>query len=276
MKEYYFISGLPRSGSTLLCSILRQNPDFYADVQSSLESITGVSIEIITNCETNSIFLEENRKNLMYGIFDGYYKHVNKKTIFDNNRSWTKKTSFLRHLFPNTKILCTVRDIISILNSFELIESKNPFYSRLTVNNSKNVYERCEEMMEYRKGVVGSALIYLNEGYSLNPDMIHLIEYDELCKNPEKTMRKVYGFLKKPYYPHNFEKVEYYNETYDRACNLLNLHTVRKRVEYNPPKCVLPLDLVNKYQKKNMEFWRFEDKINSPKDFKKDTSYMYQ
>jgi sulfotransferase len=35
MKSYYFIFGLPRSGSTLLSAILRQNPDFYADIASS-------------------------------------------------------------------------------------------------------------------------------------------------------------------------------------------------------------------------------------------------
>jgi hypothetical protein len=30
MKEFFFISGLPRSGSTLLSAILRQNPEFNA------------------------------------------------------------------------------------------------------------------------------------------------------------------------------------------------------------------------------------------------------
>ncbi len=30
MQQYYFISGLPRSGSTLLGAILNQNPRFKA------------------------------------------------------------------------------------------------------------------------------------------------------------------------------------------------------------------------------------------------------
>jgi sulfotransferase len=29
-RTFYFIAGLPRSGSTLLCNILAQNPRFYA------------------------------------------------------------------------------------------------------------------------------------------------------------------------------------------------------------------------------------------------------
>jgi len=33
-KTFHFISGLPRSGSTLLSAILRQNPRFYAGMTS--------------------------------------------------------------------------------------------------------------------------------------------------------------------------------------------------------------------------------------------------
>jgi hypothetical protein len=38
---------------------------------------------------------------------------------------------------------------------------------------------------------------YFSEGYALNPEMIMLIEYENLCKEPEKTMREVYEFLEK-------------------------------------------------------------------------------
>ena len=84
MKFYYFISGLPRSGSTLLSGILKQNPDFYADIASPVEGLTGTSIDIITSAESNLTITEDQRKNLMYGIFDGYYKHIEKPVIFDS------------------------------------------------------------------------------------------------------------------------------------------------------------------------------------------------
>lgn len=35
-KKYYFISGLPRSGSTLLANILAQNPRFHATATSGI------------------------------------------------------------------------------------------------------------------------------------------------------------------------------------------------------------------------------------------------
>jgi sulfotransferase len=54
MKSYYFISGLPRSGSTLLSGILKQNPEFYADIGSSLEALTGSAIDIVTGLTINT------------------------------------------------------------------------------------------------------------------------------------------------------------------------------------------------------------------------------
>lgn len=36
MSTFHFLSDLPRSGSTLLATILRQNPRFCADMSSSL------------------------------------------------------------------------------------------------------------------------------------------------------------------------------------------------------------------------------------------------
>jgi sulfotransferase len=245
MKSFYFISGLPRSGSTLLSGILKQNPDFYADIASPVEKLTETSIDIITSTESNLTVTEDQRKNLMYAVFDGYYKHIEKPVIFDSCRGWTKKTPFLKALFPYTKILCPVRDIVSILNSFELIASKNPFHTTDSYSTHKdNVFSRCDGMMDKNGGIIAGPWILLQEGYALHPEIIMLIEYENLCKEPEKTMREVYEFLERPYYAHDFENVEYSNENFDKSCNLKDLHTVKRKVEYNPPRCILPPEIV--------------------------------
>jgi sulfotransferase len=256
MKSYYFISGLPRSGSTLLSAILRQNPEFYADIASASEHIIGSSIEAICESENNLTIDEEQRKNILHGIFDGYYKHIDKPIIFDSNRKWSKRTHLLKNLFPYTKLLCCVRDIVSILNSFELITSKNSFYRSAFSEHSGNVFDRCDGMMSKVGGIVSVPWICLSEGYAANPKMMMLIEYEDLCKEPEKTMRKVYEFLEKPYFIHDFDNVEYSNETYDKQINAKGLHTVKGEVEYNPPKIILPSEIVKKYSEMNMEFWR--------------------
>lgn len=262
MKEYYFISGLPRSGSTLLSAILNQNPKFYADIHSPVQKLTDVSIDIISFDETNLVNSTQQRKNLMYGIFDGYYQHVNDSVIFDTSRVWTKKITFLKELFPYTKILCPVRDIVSILNSFEVIFSKNPFFSKTLTINNKNVFARCDDMMDKNTGIISDSWLSIREGFALDPEIIHFVEYENLCKNPEKTMKEIYNFLKLPYYKHDFENINYSNENFDMACNLKGLHTVKKRVEYNPPRCILPPEIIKKYTEMNMEFWKVEHKYD--------------
>ena len=255
MKEYYFISGLPRSGSTLLSAILKQNPDFYADIASPVSKLVQNSIEAIAEGESNFTIEEFQRKNLIQGIFDGYYKHIDRSIIFDSSRMWTSNTNILKSLFPYTKIICTVRDVVSVLNSFEVISSKNPFYPKPLSDQSDNIFARCDAMMDKINGVVGRSWISLYEGYAHNPEMIYFIEYKDLCKNPQKIISDIYSFLEKPHYSHDFENIEYSNENFDKACNLRNLHTVRKKVEYKPPKNVLPPDVVKKYREMNMEFW---------------------
>ena len=41
MKTLNFISGLPRSGSTLISNILKQNPEVYSEAVSSLSAVVG-------------------------------------------------------------------------------------------------------------------------------------------------------------------------------------------------------------------------------------------
>jgi sulfotransferase len=258
MKQYYFISGLPRSGSTLLSGILKQNPEFYADIGSSLEALIGNSIDVITASHHNITIKEDRRKNILLSIFEGYYQHLKTPVIFDSSRGWTKSTTLLQELFPYTKILCCVRDIPWIINSFELINKKNPFYTSTLVKQEckDNVFSRSNAMMDKNGGVIAGPWICLQEGYAMNPEMIYFVEYENLCKDPEKEMRTIYDFLGKPYYSHDFENVEYSNENFDRSCNLKDLHTVRKRVEYKEQKKVLPPEVWKKYASMNMEFWK--------------------
>ena len=258
MKNYYFISGLPRSGSTLLSAILKQNPEFYADIASPLQGIVTNTINFMTGCESNLNITEERRKNILLSLFEGYYSFIEKPVIFDSSRGWTKNTALVQELFPNTKILCCVRDIVWIINSFEIINNKSPFYTNTLVKEqlSGNVFSRSDGMMDNNDGVIAGPWIALQEGFAINPEMTYFVEYDNLCKNPENEMRNIYKFLEQPYYSHDFDNVEYSNHNFDMSCNLKDLHTVRKKVEYKEQRKVLPKEVWEKYESMNMEFWK--------------------
>lgn len=257
MKEFFFISGLPRSGSTLLSAILRQNPEFYADITSPLQNLLESTIGLITNSESNHLIDEERRKQILKDVNNAYYKAVTPNIVFDTNRGWTSKTSLLKNLYPQTKIICCVRDLPWILDSFERISAKNSLYGATLTDEeaSQTVTTRCDALMDVKKaGQVVKPYYFLEEGLLINPNMILLVEYESLCKQPESVMREIYDFIAKPYFEHDFKNVEYENETFDKALNMKSLHTVRKEVTWQERPSILPKSVWDKYSGK--EFWR--------------------
>ena len=69
-KTYHFITGLPRSGSTLLTAILKQNPRFHASITDSLATIVRGVIE--TSQDSPGMKSEvpvERRKNTVKGMY---------------------------------------------------------------------------------------------------------------------------------------------------------------------------------------------------------------
>lgn len=257
MKEFFFISGLPRSGSTLLSAILRQNPEFYADISSPVQGLVGATINVITASESNHLIDEDRRKSLLRATFNAYYEAVEPPTVFDTSRGWTAKTSLLKSLFPQTKIICCVRDLFWILDSFERIAAKNTLWNASLTDDEarQTVTTRCDALMDVKKeGQVVKPYYFLEEGMLLNPDMILLVEYESLCKKPESVMRELYDFIGKPYFDHDFKNVEYDNEVYDKALNMKSLHTVRREVSWIERPSILPKSVWEKYSGK--EFWR--------------------
>ena len=256
-KQYYFISGLPRSGSTLLSAILKQNPKFYADISSPVSGMLSSMIGHLSTTEQSPNIGEKQRISVLNGIIDGYYHHIDRPVIFDSSRGWTKHTSLLKTLYPNTKIICCVRDIQWILDSFEKHANSNPLYLNTLIDEEAKhcVTTRADGLMDVQKGgTVIKPWFWLKEGLLANPDMILLVEYNDLTKNPEQTMKRIYDFIEQPEFDHDFENVEYSNEPFDLGISAPNLHTVKRRVEYRERTTILPEETIKKYS--GMEFWR--------------------
>jgi len=115
-----FISGLPRSGSTLLSAILRQNPRFSAGMSSPVANLfDGIITQVSAGSELSAMVSPEQRKRLLRGLFEGYYADNSAEVIFDTNRSWTAKMPEVLELFPNARFICCVRNVSWVMDSLE-------------------------------------------------------------------------------------------------------------------------------------------------------------
>ena len=73
-NRLHFISGLPRSGSTLLAALLRQNPRFSAGMSSPVYALFRSMLRETSARNEGSVFIDDDiRKRLLRGVFDAYY-----------------------------------------------------------------------------------------------------------------------------------------------------------------------------------------------------------
>lgn len=255
MQHIHFISGLPRSGSTLLSGILTQNPSIHAGMSSPVASlINGCLEQIGAGSEFYTFFDEQKRKTVCKALFDAYYQDNPKEIIFDTNRVWTARLHQLVELYDDFKVICLVRNPAWIMDSFEKIYRKNPFdYSRMfSPGNRTTVYSRCESLLN---GVVGVALTALKEAfYGEYSENLLLVDYELLARFPEKTMKLIYDFTSIPLFQHDFDNVEYSHDEFDYTLGVKGLHTIARKVEFKQRRSILPPDLFQKYSE--MAFWK--------------------
>ena len=74
MPTMHFISGLPRSGSTLLAALLKQNPRFEAGMSGPLAGLFGALLSQMSAGNEYSVFIDDaKRRRILAGLFDNFY-----------------------------------------------------------------------------------------------------------------------------------------------------------------------------------------------------------
>ena len=262
-QTFHFISGLPRSGSTLLSGILLQNPRFHAGMTSPVGSLcTAVLGQVSAGSEFAPVVGRDKRKALLRGLFDAYYGDVGRPVVFDTNRSWCARMPLVRDLFPQAKVIACVRNVAWIMDSFERMYRADPYeHTRLfgAAGARGTVYSRLEGLAQHDQ-TVGHAWSALRDAfYGEHASSLLVVDYELLARAPAKVMRLVYEFLGEPYFEHDFDNVEYDAEEFDAQLGAPGLHKVKSQVKFSPRPTVIPPDLFDRFNQ--MSFWN--DKAGS-------------
>lgn len=264
-KTMHFISGLPRSGSTLLAALLRQNPRFHAGMSSPIGPLfAGLLEQVSAGSEFGAVVTQEQRRRLLTGLFDSFYADKPEgSVVFDTNRMWSANLCALADLYPQAKVIACVRNVAWIMDSIERLYRANPFENTRLFNDAierNTVYSRVDTL-GMRNRLVGYSWSALKEAfYGEQARNLLIVEYDLLAKAPEQVLPLIYQFIGEPWYNgHNFNQLEFDAPEFDNALGLAGLHKVRKQVAYLPRPSILPPDLFAQYQ--NMNFW--QDVANS-------------
>jgi sulfotransferase len=258
IEKLHAIAGLPRSGSTLLSALLRQNPRFAASMTSPLYVLIAATMEQMSpDKDVSALFDESCRRRIFRALFDGYYGDRGEaEVVFDTNRLWSGKMTLLRSLFPDVRVICCVRDVGWIIDSVERVLRQNALQTSRLFNFklSSSVYARAQTLMNFDAGLIGSAWSALREAwFSEDADRIILVRYDSLVRDPQATIERIYRELGEPLFKHDFDNVEYDHPEFDAGLGMPGLHKVRSRVAPVSREPSIPPELFSRYA--DMSFW---------------------
>ncbi len=207
--------------------------------------------------EFGPVISHEQRRRLLGGLFDSYYaEYADRDLIFDTNRMWCSKLPAVIDLFPRAKIIACVRNVAWVMDSLERLYRANPYENtKLFIDDTERntVYSRVDTLAQ-RNRLVGFPWAALKEAYyGEHAKSLLIVDYDLLTQAPERVLQLVYEFLGEPWYPHDFDNVEYDAPEFDQALGLSGLHRVRRRVSAEARRTILPPDLFEQYSK--LSFW---------------------
>jgi len=198
-KTLHFLSGIPRSGSTVLAAILNQNLDTHVSTTSGLV----LALDALANGWhqqhlLNSTDPERNKlAQAMRGMIDSFYEDTDKPVIIDKGRGWpipvimAAMTQVLGH---KPKIIATVRPVAECMASFVRVAKPDDLE---------------EFMLEGQlKDHLKAAYVSLQVGYEAMPECFLFVEYNNLINNPKKELQRVHDFLGLKPFDYDFSNID--------------------------------------------------------------------
>ena len=267
-KTYYFMAGLPRSGSTLLKSIIDQNPNIHANPVSPVMELMYWNDHYFTDSEQYLGYPKpKSAHKVISSIIDNYYFDTEEPIVIDHCRAWSNNIERIKtYITPNPKIICPVRNVLEVLTSFITMVHRNSeqvsFIDQHLIEKGLEINDdnRCDYLMS-KEGIVEQALWAQSQAFIRGDDKKNLlmVEYDDLVNCSDETMRRIYEFLELDEYKHDFKNVENKHREIDDQWYLKDMHYVRKEVKKKSkkPEDVLSSYILNKYS--NLEYWKYSN-----------------
>lgn len=237
MNTIHYISGLPRTGSTLLSAILSQNNNIHAEGNSALCQLiwdTHVSCQVNSQEQLIASGRTEIERSLIQSVAQIYYKDTAALHIFDKCRSWTNpyNLSLAKNLLTESpKIVVLIRPVEEILKSFLYLYVKNNLdpteFEEAFFNPNSEPLMRSLDGVKYAMDNNNGEFIF--------------IKYSELVYKPKETIESIYLFCGIEEYQHDFQDIYVKQPEQEMAYNLLGLHDVRPAIGIDTKELDIPI-----------------------------------
>ncbi len=213
MKSLNVVTGLPRSGSTLLCNILNQNLEFHASSTSTLPIImANASLAFSSSVEIQGELIRDREAtelrmcNSLRAFANAW--HSQDKIIFDKSRGWASHTLLLQQLFPESLSIIMVRDLRAVFGSVEKQHRVNPILDLGNTPQEKTIFTRADKMFS-PQGLIGGPIVGIEDVLRRNLNKTMIVQYEAFCENPGMVLERIYSKLSGvSYFEHDFTDVQ--------------------------------------------------------------------
>lgn len=251
MKTYHFYAGLPRSGGTVLASILSQNPDVHVTSNTALYDVLHAANKAWIEAPTvMSHPIPEQIADVNKAIVDSMWMHRPEPIIIDRNRDWAHSMPSSSQWFDrDIKVIASLRDVPSIIASWITI------YKRETGNHSRVAVDSVAHSMweTFTKDFLDS-FIQMKRDAS---DRLLFFEYDDIVSDPRHHLSQIEDFLGLPKFEYDLENIKGdFQDANIVPYGLKGIHRIRPKYEKVsvPPEEELGTELYNKFKKLDEEF----------------------
>lgn len=196
--SFAFLAGLPRSGSSLLAGLLNQHEKIYVSPTSGvIDMLAWVRNNWLANDAFRAVgaaSLTPRIRDALRNFLQGFYtpEFVSNRTVIDKNRAWPAYIEMMEDILGRrVTVICTVRDILDVFQSFENLRAKNPLTYPHGVGQdyiaNQSIYGRFDLLMG-EAGTIGLSAFRLVDAIHRGlGSRLLIVPYDKLMADPVGT-----------------------------------------------------------------------------------------
>ena len=199
------VTGLPRSGSTLLCQMLAQHPEIDCEGHSS--PLCNMLLGIRRMVSDDQFFLAQldshfdksyaNLGGAMRGFLEGWHSGTGKTVVVDKNRAWLHMIEMLLHIAPEARLIVCIRELGQIYGSIEARHQKTILIDFIDHLADYDRFGRAD-MLFAKDKAIGAPLISIHAVEDLPQhvrERLYFLRFEDLVDHPVQCMSHIHAWL---------------------------------------------------------------------------------
>lgn len=235
-KQFVFMAGLPRSGSTLLSSILSQNPLIYSEGNSALAQYMWDAHETSNGRATEMLAANRRQQTTPHDIISAlphlYYKNTDRPIVIDKCRTWPMPGNMAlirEHITATPKVIVLTRPVDEVVRSFVMLRLRNGWQGDLYANLLNEGDDPiCRPVLATKIAQFSGSSEFL------------FIDYKDLTTNTVQVLDRIYAFCGWGPFIHDLENIENQTHEDDSVYGLDGMHDVRRSISPVVNQVLLP------------------------------------